>query len=148
MLQIKLKYQASPSEISDSIYALACMPDYRIVSYNGCIVNGVRYHMKTHDQRRSTQNYGIWVEGEHDGKPCDFYGVITHIFEITYVFDHKVILFKCTWYDTDERKKRVRHEHHMTSINVGSKWYNNELLILAHQAKQSFYSRDDKFGSS
>ena len=124
------------------------MPDYRVVSYNGCIVNGVRYHTETHDQQRSTQNYGIWVEGEHNGKACDFYGVITDIFELTYVFDHKIVIFKWEWYETEERKKRVRTENHITSINIGSKWYRNEPFILANQAKQVYYLRDDKFGSN
>ncbi|XP_062076859.1 uncharacterized protein LOC133781794 [Humulus lupulus] len=40
--KIVAKYKSSPREISESMFALANMPDRRIFSYNGCIVNGVR----------------------------------------------------------------------------------------------------------
>ena len=87
------------------MFALANMPDRRVFSCNGCIVNGVRYHTETWDIGRTTQNYGVWVEGEHGGSTCDFYGVVTQILEVSYILDHKVALFKCDWYDTDTKKK-------------------------------------------
>ena len=123
------------------------MPDYRIDRYSGCIVNGVRYHTETRDASRSTQNYGIWVEGEHNGNTCDFYGAITDIWELSYLLNHKVVLFKCTWYKTDGRNN-IREEYHLFSINVSSKWYTDQPFILANQANQVFYLRDDKLGSN
>ncbi|XP_060974565.1 uncharacterized protein LOC133039673 [Cannabis sativa] len=145
--KINEKYKLSPHQITKSVLALASMPDHRIFSYNGCIVNGVRYHTEIWGVGRTTQNYGVWVEGEHGGSTCDFYGVITDILEVSYIYDHKVVLFQCDWYDTDTKKKRTHQEYHITSINVSSKWYKEEPYILADQANQVLYLEDDKFGS-
>ncbi|XP_060672748.1 uncharacterized protein LOC125422037 [Ziziphus jujuba] len=67
--------------VTDELYSLACGPDYGIRSYSECVVNGVRYRTKVHDDRRVTQNCGIWVVSDHDGESCDFYGVIEDILD-------------------------------------------------------------------
>ena len=107
----------------------------------------MRYHTETWDIGRTTQNYGVWVEGEHGGSTCDFYGVVTQILEVSYILDHKVALFKCDWYDTDTKKKRIHQQYHITSINVSSKWYKDEPFILPDQSNQVLYLQDCKFGT-
>ncbi|KAA0068183.1 uncharacterized protein E6C27_scaffold238G001570 [Cucumis melo var. makuwa] len=45
--------------ISDDLYALACGPNDFARSYSGCITNGVRFHTKDRDSRRTSQNSGV-----------------------------------------------------------------------------------------
>ena len=47
-------HQASSPEITDELYALACGPEFIVTPYTGCMVNGVRYHTKSRDERRPT----------------------------------------------------------------------------------------------
>lgn len=136
-------YSCNDPQVNAELFALACGPDYRIKAYSACDVNGVRYRTQTRDARRVTQNCGIWVEGES----CDYYGLIEEIFELTYIFDHKVELFKCTWFDTNVRRKNIHTDIiGTTSINVSGRWYENEPYVLARQACQVFYVDDIKMG--
>ncbi|KAL6335783.1 hypothetical protein AAG906_039546 [Vitis piasezkii] len=140
-----LRVKQSP-EATDELYSLACGPDNRVHTYMGCIVNGVRFHTKDRDDRRITQNSGICVSGEHDGEEIDFYGVLSNVVVLNYVLGYKVILFKCTWFDTNQKKKRIKHDYNFTTIQVTSTWYDNDPFILATQAQQVFYLDDYKNG--
>nr|XP_048322575.1 uncharacterized protein LOC125420066 [Ziziphus jujuba var. spinosa] len=117
--------------VTDELYSLACGPDYGIRSYSGCVVNGVRYRTKVRDDRRVTQNCGIWVVGDHDGESCDFYGVIEDILVLDYRSKHSVVLFRCAWFDTNVKKKKMITKFQITSINVTSYWYKNDHFVLA-----------------
>ncbi|XP_060674310.1 uncharacterized protein LOC132804260 [Ziziphus jujuba] len=132
--------------VTDELYSLACGLDYGIRSYSGCVVNGVRYRTKVRDDRRVTQNCGIWVVGDHDGESCDFYGVIEGILVLDYRSKHSVVLFRCAWFDTNVKKKKMITEFQITSINVTSYWYKIDPFVLASQAKQVFYMDDYKMG--
>ena len=81
------------SKVLDEVYSLASGPDARIHTYTGCIVNGVHFHTKDRDDHRITQNSGICVLGEHDGEDVNFYGVLTNVVELDYLFGYKIILF-------------------------------------------------------
>ena len=140
-----LRVKQSP-EVTDELYSLACGPDNRVHTYMGCIVNGVLFHTKDRDDRRITQNSGICVSGDHDGEEIDFYGVLSNVVVLNYVLGYKVILFKCTWFDTNQNKKRIKHDYNFTTIQVTSTWYDNDPFILATQAQQVFYLDDYKNG--
>ena len=62
------------------------------------------FHTKDRDDRRITQNSGIFVSREHDGKEVDFYGVLSNVVVLNYILGYKVILLKCSWYDTNQKK--------------------------------------------
>ena len=81
-------------EATDELYSLACGPDFRVKIFSGCIVNGVRFHTKDREHRRRTQNSGLVVEGDHEDEMHDFYGVLTNVIELSYLFDHRVVLFQ------------------------------------------------------
>ena len=133
-------------EATDELYSLACGPDNQVHTYIRCIVNGVRFHTKDSDDRCITQNSGICVSGEHDGEEVDFYGVLSNVVVLNYILGYKVILFKCSWFDTNRKKKKIKHDHNFTSIQVSSTWYKNDPFILATQAQQVFYLDDYKNG--
>ena len=135
------------SAVSDDLYALANMPNPIIHSYPGCMVNGVRYHTKNRDERRTTQNHGVCVEVEVDDATKDFYGVIDDIWEVSYLYWNKVIVFKCSWFDTSKNAS-VKKEYNYNSIRVDHLFFEDEPYALADQARQVFYVDDIKNGDS
>ena len=135
--------------VSEALYALANEPSLNIHSYPSCMVNGVRYHSRMRDERRTTQNCGICVEAElYDGDSCDFFGVIDEVWAVSYLYWNKVILFKCSWFDNNEKKKRTKKEYNFTSIRTDLFWFEEEPYALADQVKQVFYVDDNKNGES
>ncbi|KAK0572174.1 hypothetical protein LWI29_027307 [Acer saccharum] len=135
-------------EATDELYSLSCGPDLRVNSYNSCIINGVRFHTKAHDERHTTQNSGVVVPREHDDNVVDFYGVVIAVLQLNYILGYKVLLFKCQWFDTDVKKRRIHKDYHLTSINVSREWYKSDPFVLAMQAQQVFYVDDYKFGTN
>ena len=65
---------------------------------------------------------------------------------LNYVLGYKVILFKCTWFDINQKKKKIKHDHKFTTIQVSSTWYYNDPFILSTPAKQVLYLDDYKNG--
>ena len=137
-------------DANDKLYCLACKPDPRAHTFTGCIVDGVRYHTKELDDRRTTQNSGVYVPGVFVGGTHDYYGVLLSIVRLRYVDMHQVFLFKCKWFNTNETgrdvKRRVQHDYNLMSINTHFVWYENEPYILASEAQQMFYLDDPKLG--
>ncbi|KAK2659537.1 hypothetical protein Ddye_006070 [Dipteronia dyeriana] len=82
-------------EATDELYSLSCGPDLRVNSYTSCIVNGVCFHSKARDERRTTQNSGVAVPGEHDDNAIDFYGFVTAILQLNFILGYNVPIFKC-----------------------------------------------------
>lgn len=124
--------------MSKELYALACKPDFRIFSYSGCIANGVRFLVKDRDDCRTTQNSGVMAPGDD----INFFGILCDVIELVYVFDYRVTLFQCNWYDNNPKQKRTVVDYHLTSINVNRKWYMDDSYILGIQAQQVFYMDD------
>ena len=71
-----------------------------------------------------------------------FYGHLEEILAFSYIFRNRVLLFKCKWFDTDPKKKRLLTYKNITSIFINSEWYKDDPFILASQAKQVFYIVD------
>ncbi|KAG8364710.1 hypothetical protein BUALT_Bualt18G0026900 [Buddleja alternifolia] len=67
---------------TDELVSLANGPDTRVKYYNGCNVNGFRFHTKDREINKKTQNSGVVVDGEHNQKIIEFYGIITDIIEM------------------------------------------------------------------
>ena len=63
-----------------------------------------------------------------------------------YMYNNRVVLFKCKWFDIDRKRKRVRQDYHLTSINVTRTWYIEDPFVLASQARQVMYIDDLKLG--
>ena len=110
------------------------------------MVNGVKFHIRDLDNCRVIQNSGVCTKGNHKGEMHDFYGHMFKIWELEYVFRHKVVLFQCEWYNTgtNGQRKMIRTNAYCTSIDVISRWYENDPFILSSQARQVFYLQDTK----
>ncbi|KAM6560222.1 hypothetical protein CsatA_029461 [Cannabis sativa] len=121
------------------LLALASGSDHLGTSYEGCIVNGVRFMATKRDEKRSTQNSGVFVAGTEG---FNYYGTLTEVLKLTFTGVYSVTLFKCKWYNTNPRRKKTIVENLITSINVSGVWYKDDPYILASQAKQVFYLDD------
>ncbi|XP_042962433.1 uncharacterized protein LOC122296696 [Carya illinoinensis] len=132
----------NPLEVSQDLYALACGPDRWVVAYAGCIINGKRFHTKSREIRRRSQNCGVLVTGDQATDNVDFYGVINDVVELHYMGGRRVYLFSCDWFDVGDKKRGVRVDDHLTSVNFNRTWYKDEPYVLAFQASQCFYIRD------
>ena len=139
-------HQERNVEATLDLWALANGPSCLETNYySGCMVNEVRFHTKDREIRRRTQNSGLMVEGEHKGKVMEYYGFLSSVVELTYLGDRKVILFKCEWYDTVNRKN-VKHDKHFTSIDVRSRCGKDNPFVLPIMAELVFYLNDTKDG--
>ena len=78
----------------------------------------------------------------------DFYGVLPNVVVLDYIFNNQVVLFKCEWFDTNPKKKRLQDDGVLRCINVDNKWYEEDPYVLASQAQQVFYVNDPNLGSS
>ena len=107
-------------------------------------MNGKRFHTKDREQHRRTQNCGVFVTGEHQSNSVEFYGVINDVVELHYMGWRRVYLFKCQWFDVGDRRRGIRVDNHMISVNIDRTWYKEEPFVLACQASQCFYLKDPR----
>ena len=141
----RLKVNESP-EATKQLWSLANGPKPHVKEYIVCMVNGVKFHTRDLDNCRVTQNSGVCTEGDYKREMHDFYGHVCKIWELEYVFHHKVVLFQCDWYNTgtNGRRRTIRIDAHCISIDVTSRWYENDPFILPSQAREVFYLQDIK----
>ncbi|XP_042423450.1 uncharacterized protein LOC122011081 [Zingiber officinale] len=134
---------------SDRIQWLAHGPRKHVISYTGYIINGHRFH--TIDVGRSTQDSGVSVEADtiwqssstdsHTVGRLSYYGVIRDIVLLDYYF-FKVLVFRCDWANPGTG---IKMDDGFTLVNLhqGLRTFENDPFILASQAKQVFYSREN-----
>ncbi|KAM6571366.1 hypothetical protein CsatA_015446 [Cannabis sativa] len=132
-------HKSGSLENGKELLALASGSDHLGTYYEGCIVNGVRFMATKRDEKRSTQNSGVFVAGTEG---FNYYGTLTEVLKLTFTGVYSVTLFKCKWYNTNPRRKKTIVENLITSINVSGVWYKDDPYILASQAKQVFYLDD------
>ena len=89
----QLRHNKSP-EATDEMWSMANGPNSLVNTYSGCICNGVRFHARDRDNHRKSQNSGLVVEGDHEGQFIKLYGYICKVWEMTYMFRHRVVLFQ------------------------------------------------------
>ncbi|KAG6479434.1 hypothetical protein ZIOFF_062900 [Zingiber officinale] len=134
---------------SNRIQWLAHGPRKHVISYTGYIINGHRFH--TIDVGRSTQDTGVSVEADtiwqssstdsHTVGRQSYYGVIRDIVLLDYYF-FKVPVFRCDWANPGTG---IKMDDGFTLVNLhqGLRTFENDPFILASQAKQVFYSREN-----
>ena len=133
-------------DVSEELWALANGPiPFMTKHYSGCIVNEVRFHTRDRDDCRTTQNSGLVVEGDHKGKHIDFYGFVKAVVELTFFHAYKVVLLQCEWYNTGSTNT-IKSDRHFVTIDIRSRWYQNDPFVLPNQVQQVFYIGDTKLG--
>ncbi|KAK8557987.1 hypothetical protein V6N13_050337 [Hibiscus sabdariffa] len=66
------------------------------------------------------------------------------IIELDYCNKNKVFIFKCDWWNVDDKKNGLRTNGDLISVNVSRNWYTCDPFVLATQAEQVFYIDDVK----
>ncbi|XP_010431497.1 PREDICTED: uncharacterized protein LOC104715823 [Camelina sativa] len=147
---VKDKIPGNSEHHSEKLRWLAHGPRNIAQTYKGFVINGHRFH--TEDVMRKTQNSGVTYEAfsmcrasaRDNRQMADmvvFYGVIQQIIMLDYHM-FQIPLFKCKWAN---KGNGVKEEEGFTlvNLNVNQSAYLQDPYILASQAKQVFYSRDD-----
>ncbi|XP_052181232.1 uncharacterized protein LOC127794290 [Diospyros lotus] len=133
---------------TDYLYSLSQYADDRYTIWHSCIVNGVRFRCKERDDKFKTQCSGVCTEGDYESSDFTYYGVLLEILELDFIYQRTVFMFRCKWYNTDPKGKRIVVNNNLTSLDITSNWYAEDPFILATQAQQVFYLNDRSRGKN
>lgn len=136
--------------ISETIRWLAGKPSYTILTFEGYLVDGVKYFTKERDDARVVQNSGVClvantvqISSSKDLNPveCDmtFYGRIEEIWELDYR-SFKAPLFLCKWADSDRGVKV--DDLGFTLVDLSRQGHRNDKFVSIDHVKQVFYVED------
>ncbi|KAF7814854.1 uncharacterized protein G2W53_028823 [Senna tora] len=129
--------------VSEELISLAVGPLQQVRIYSTFMVNGYRFHTKDRALRRKTQNSGVLVKGDVSDIDKEYYGVLEDVYELNYVWNRKVYLFKCHWWDVAHFERGYKVDKYgFVSVNTKRSLNTNEPFVLASQAKQVFYLDD------
>ncbi|XP_074346873.1 uncharacterized protein LOC141685682 [Apium graveolens] len=129
--------------ISEMIRWLVCKPSFTVLTFDGYLVDGVRYFTRERDNTRVVQNSGVslvantvQVSSSKDLKPVEsnmtFYGRIGEIRELDYqVF--KAPLFLCRWPDNDRGVKI--DDFGFTLVDLSRQGHKNDKYVSVDQVK-------------
>lgn len=105
-------------------------------------VNGYKFHTQTWTEGKKTINSGVFVKGVTDGGEDDFYGTITHIYELVYNYldcENKVVLFYCDWYDISARGTKIDKKYNTVEIRMDRRYKEYDPFIMSHIVRQVYY---------
>ncbi|KAF7800419.1 uncharacterized protein G2W53_045191 [Senna tora] len=74
---------------TDELISLAVGPDKVAKLYPMIMVNGFRFHTRARALGKKTQNSGILVKGDDLDTAKEYYGVLDHIYELSYMGNRK-----------------------------------------------------------
>ncbi|XP_016479237.2 uncharacterized protein LOC107800549 [Nicotiana tabacum] len=131
---------AAQGNANDELISLAIGPGPVVHRYSTLMVNGFRFQTKDLESRRKTQNNGVLVRGD-DSDSKEYYGVLEDIYELLYLGNRKVYLFRCHWWDVAHLGKGY-DKYGFTSVNTRCALNTNEPFVLASQSEQVFYVND------
>ncbi|CAM8943537.1 unnamed protein product [Rhodiola kirilowii] len=136
-----LRKEASPS-YSEEVHSLARYPQ-SYTCYSQYYVNGVKFVVWDRDWNKRTQNSGVMVE---DGD-LTYYGIIQNIIELRYANGMPVVIFDCTWFNTDPKESgSTKMDYGLLSVDTSSTWFADWPYCLATTTRQVFYLDDLKAG--
>ncbi|KAL5542868.1 hypothetical protein UlMin_010578, partial [Ulmus minor] len=153
-LKEQVRIDDSSNNESDMLKWLAYGPRRDATSYTGYIINGKRFHIK--DVERKTQNSGVSMQAstmcrssaKDSNQVVDvvtYYGVLKEII----VLDYRVVqmpLFRCDWVNVSNGMK-VEDGFTIVNLHQSQNRFRQDPYILASQAKQVFYAREDENSS-
>lgn len=136
--------------VSETIRWLAGKPTFSVLTYEGYLVDGVRYYTKNRDDARVVQNSGvslvaktIQVASAKDLNPVEgdmtFYGIIEEIWELDY-HAFKAPLFLCTWAANDRGIKV--DELGFTLVDFSRQGHKKDKYVSVDQVQQVSYVED------
>ncbi|XP_066374438.1 uncharacterized protein [Miscanthus floridulus] len=129
--------------IDEQLYLLARQPSWHILTYQGYEINGNTFYTVAQDKRSTNQNSGVRIDGtDPNGNIQTYYGRIEEIWELDYVPNFKVPLFRCQWVKLTGGGVTVDKEYGMTTVDLNNIGYKEEPFVLAADVSQVFYVKD------
>ncbi|CAM8906723.1 unnamed protein product [Rhodiola kirilowii] len=126
--------EESSQHYSLELHSLARKPQ-SYSCFSQCYVNGVKFVVWSRDRNKRIQNSGVMVE---DGD-LTYYGIIENIIELRYANGMHVVLFDCTWFNTDPKESgSTKMDYGLLSVDTSSTWYEDWPYCLATTARQVF----------
>lgn len=116
-----------------------------VITYEGYLANGYRFHTKKRQNKRKTQNSGVMVKGDSESGGRDFYGLLDKVIVLEYdsLKDRsspRVVLFSCKWFDVFDNNRGIKKDKFgSTLVNVTRRLRTNEPFALSSQIEQVFY---------
>ncbi|XP_066321900.1 uncharacterized protein [Miscanthus floridulus] len=138
---ISTMYSKGDPSISDELFDLARGPDTGVTHFSSYMVNGWRFNTRDRDALFQAQNSGVFVKGDEGTGNKDYFGVLTDIVELLYG-THKVVLFKCEWWDVHTTRGVKEDKYGFIMINTTRRLSTDEPYVLASQAEQVYYVND------
>ena len=137
----------SGKSVSETLRWLAGKPSFYVFTFEGYLVDGVRYFTNERDNARVVQNSGVpvvaktvQVSSAKDLNPFEsdmtFYGIINEIWELDY-HAFKAPLFLCKWADS-ERGVKV-DDLGFKLVDFSRQGQKNDKYVSVDQVKQVFY---------
>ncbi|KAK2429708.1 hypothetical protein QL285_028127 [Trifolium repens] len=105
-------------------------------------VNGYKFHTQSWTEGKKTINSGVYVKGVTEGGEDDFYGVIKHIYELSYNYvdcKNSVVLFYCDWFDPSTRGTKINKRYNTVDIRMDRRYKKFDPFIMAHNVRQVYY---------
>ncbi|OIT36080.1 hypothetical protein A4A49_58901, partial [Nicotiana attenuata] len=134
---------SAQGRVNDELIRLAVGPAPLVYRYSTFVVNGFRFHTKELALRRKMQNSGVLVRGDDSDSNKEYYGVLEDIYELSYVGNRKVYLFKCHWWDVARLGRGYKIDKYgFTNVNTRCALNTNKPFVLASQLEQVFYLDD------
>ncbi|KAG2329617.1 hypothetical protein Bca52824_000797 [Brassica carinata] len=94
---------------------------------------GYTFHTHNHGQNKKTQHYGVCVTGTNE---TDYYGLIQEIMMVEYHGDVglKVMVFKCSWFDTTENRGMRIHPFGLVDVSPRRQYakYDPFVIVIKH----------------
>lgn len=112
----------------------------RVIYWPLYFTRGFAFQTREHGSNKSTTNYGKCVKGYASDltEDPDYYGILDEIIQLEYpeLIRLKVILFRCSWFDTTIGKEMRKNIIRVTDVNTAQKYKKYEPFILTSQADQ------------
>ncbi|KAH6777596.1 hypothetical protein C2S51_008908 [Perilla frutescens var. frutescens] len=126
-------------------------PNFIGLKYKKFLVNSFRFHTKTLESTRKTQNCGVRIKAAtpsfsstRDQNPIlsdlDYYGILRDVIKLDYGCGRSIVLFDCDWVSSGSRLKK--DVDGFTLAKFSNVTRHKEPFILASQAEQVFYVQD------
>ncbi|KAI9120006.1 hypothetical protein K1719_008975 [Acacia pycnantha] len=129
--------------VSPDLRSLSIGPSKVVNRYSLFIGNGFRFHTKDRAIGKKTQNNGVMVKGDDQNADKEYYGVLDHIYELSYMGNRKIYLFKCHWWDVahyDKGYKHLKRENFYVDDLVQPSW----LVVVKTNPRDLFNMPIDK----
>jgi hypothetical protein len=130
----------------EDLLSLSRGPLQNSTCFAGYDMNGFRFRIESRDKNRCTQNSGVVVsaEGSTISENAEYYGILTEIIELQFLGGRRVPLFRCKWVDVFNKKRGIKKDvYGLVSVNFKCLLRTNEPFVLASQASQVFFVKDN-----